>query len=329
MSNLRKRKKKNVRYYSLSEIKEKIKNNPLNLEQKWKLSKLYSDNDLFTEGQRGVKIYCKKHKSEQGVSAKYILNNDYLCKSCRRAKDLLTINQLKDKFKEKGYTLITEDFIYATDYLYYICNKHPDIIQKISYDSFIHGHGCKFCGKEKAVGKIKLSLEEITKRFEKRNYEVIEVFRKDGKTFIKYKCKKHYNKIQIIQLSNFINGCGCAYCRSSKGEEKIRSFLENNNIDYISQKTFHGCKDKSLLRFDFYLPKYNLCIEYQGKQHRKPVNLFGKIPDIKKQLFNFGQQLKRDRIKKEFCDDNNIKLLYIFDLEFDKIEEILKKELNL
>ena len=47
-------------------------------------------------------------------------------------------------------------------------------------------------------------------------------------------------------------------------EDKILEFL---NIKYEEQKTFEGLKYIGKLRFDFYLPDYNLCIEFQGKQH--------------------------------------------------------------
>jgi hypothetical protein len=44
---------------------------------------------------------------------------------------------------------------------------------------------------------------------------------------------------------------------------------------------------------------------------------------------NFGIQQKIDQIKREYCKNNNIKLLEIPYWDFDKIEEILNKELSL
>ena len=40
-----------------------------------------------------------------------------------------------------------------------------------------------------------------------------------------------------------------------------------NNIKYKRQYKFDNCKNKYKLRFDFYLPDYNIAIEYDGKQH--------------------------------------------------------------
>ena len=55
---------------------------------------------------------------------------------------------------------------------------------------------------------------------------------------------------------------------------------------FESQKRFKDCKDKRQLPFDFYLPSYNVCIEYQGEQHYRPIDHFG--AEVK-----FKQQVKR------------------------------------
>jgi len=41
--------------------------------------------------------------------------------------------------------------------------------------------------------------------------------------------------------------------------------LERHNINFETQKQFDNCKYIKNLYFDFYLPNYNLCIEYDGK----------------------------------------------------------------
>ena len=54
---------------------------------------------------------------------------------------------------------------------------------------------------------------------------------------------------------------------NSVGEYKIRQILEENNIEYIHDMKFPTCKFPDTgypARFDFYLPAYNLLIEYDG-----------------------------------------------------------------
>lgn len=47
-----------------------------------------------------------------------------------------------------------------------------------------------------------------------------------------------------------------------------------------------------------------MAIEYQGKQHFEPVEIFGGKD-------NFEKQKKRDVLKKKLSDENGIKLVYI------------------
>ena len=74
--------------------------------------------------------------------------------------------------------------------------------------------------------------------------------------------------------------------------------------------------------FDFYLPKYNILIEYDGKQHF----LYGGFGI---DLLEFMNLKYRDNIKTKYCEDNNIKLIRIPYWEFDNVEKILELELNL
>ena len=100
-------------------------------------------------------------------------------------------------------------------------------------------------------------------------------------------------------------------------EKRIEKFLISNNIDYICEKTFDDCKNVSFLHFDFYLPKLNLIIEFDGPFHTKPI--YGEDV-LKKVKIN-------DQIKNKYCKDNNINLLRISYLNLKNIEEILSEEI--
>lgn len=107
--------------------------------------------------------------------------------------------------------------------------------------------------------------------------------------------------------------------RKSNGELKIMSELCNHNIEYITEKAFIGCTydGKHLLRFDFYLPKYNICIEYDGEHHYKDVELY----NMKTSL---DEVRKRDEVKNQYCIDNGIKLVRIPYYKFKKIPQIIQ-----
>lgn len=68
------------------------------------------------------------------------------------------------------------------------------------------------------------------------------------------------------------------------------------------------------LPFDFYLPEYNICIEYDGEQHNRSVKHFGGDKA-------FYTRIKHDNIKNEYCKNNGISLLRI--PYFKNIEEEL------
>ncbi len=103
--------------------------------------------------------------------------------------------------------------------------------------------------------------------------------------------------------------CGCL---QSLGEFKIKQSLEELKIPFIKEKTFPELvSDNNVpLRFDFYLPQYNLIIEYDGEQH-----FFG--------WQNDSQSLKNnqywDKIKNNYCQNNNILLIRIPYTEKEKI----------
>lgn len=83
-----------------------------------------------------------------------------------------------------------------------------------------------------------------------------------------FKCGKVYKE----RIDHILAGrtCGCIREIESYGEERIENFLNANSILFESPKLFNNLKDKRHLHYDFYLPEYNMLIEYQGVQHYDP-----------------------------------------------------------
>ena len=201
------------------------------------------------------------------------------------------------------------------------CNECEYIFEQ-SPNNHSRGNGCPKCS-----GLYKPTTEEVIERFE----EVHEVGRYDYSDF-KYKNMNNKGYIKCNVCNNkflqypthHLEGKGCPKCNESKGEKEISKILDNLNITYKSQKTFKDCKNVSPLRFDFFIPEYNLLIEYNGIQHYKPVEYWGGEE-------TFKSRLKNDKIKENYCKNNNINLLIIPYTEFNNIEKIIKnkiKELN-
>ena len=125
--------------------------------------------------------------------------------------------------------------------------------------------------------------------------------------------------------NNLLKNRGCPSCASSNGERIIEQFLNKNKIKFIREFTFKNCADERLLRFDFYLPQYNICIEYDGEQHFKPINFGG--CDNNQAIKSFNKTVKHDNIKNNYCKTHNIKLIRIDYKNFKNIEEILYKKI--
>lgn len=142
----------------------------------------------------------------------------------------------------------------------------------------------------------------------------------DKKVWIKCnKCNESY----YMYAKLFSKGCRCSKCINMKGESKIKRWLDINQIEYDTQKKFRGLVGvgNRRLSYDFYIPKLNMLIEFQGEQHDNFIEMFHNEYD------NFEKQKEHDRRKREYAKNNNISLLEIWHYEIDNIESKLEKEL--
>ena len=135
-----------------------------------------------------------------------------------------------------------------------------------------------------------------------------------AKTKIKIICPKH-GIFEQTPNNHLLSGHGCPKCRFSRGENKIRNFLQKNNILFEEQKRFKECKDERLLPFDFYLNNENILIEYQGIQHYKDA--FGVGPE------KFYKYKYHDFLKEEFAKKYGYNLITISYNDYNNIEQIL------
>ena len=138
----------------------------------------------------------------------------------------------------------------------------------------------------------------------------------------KIKCK--HNKCEyeyMVSPNDFLSGHRCPSCNQSKGEIKCQKYFENNNINYIPQKSFDGLVGLGgkLLSYDFYLPEFNLLIEYQGEFHDGKANKY-----VSK---NLKKQQEHDKRKREYATLHNIELLEIWYWDYENTEQILESRL--
>ena len=112
----------------------------------------------------------------------------------------------------------------------------------------------------------------------------------------------------------------CPYCKTSKLETSVENILMENSIEYEQQKVFDWFIDgKSIKRLDFYLPEYNIAIECQGLQHFKPIEWFGGIEA-------FNSLVERDKLKKNLCEEHNVKIVYYSNLDIQYPYKVITQE---
>lgn len=203
-----------------------------------------------------------------------------------------------------------------------ICKEHGEYMMSPSHH--YNGHGCSSCSNNyRKTNEEFINLCNIL-HSDKYLYNLTNY--KSNKKKIIIICKEHGEFSQ--NGGHHLMGHGCPICSSSQGENYIKNFLNENSIEYIREKTFENCKSLKgyKLRFDFYIPRYNMCIEYDGLQHFEPIEYFGGET-------KFIELKTNDEIKNKYCLENNIEILrikYIRPSEKNKniIEKILKQKIK-
>lgn len=279
-----------------------------------------------------VKFICRKHLENgiQSISIKVFQkkktrNTKTLCYHCGKmvAGSKLSVSDkvIINRCKELDIEFVGKERLDSNGALVilFICNKHRYIgIQKRQWDDIKNAkYSCYYCNPlhKKSIDDC---LEELNSISISKNYQITEVIDSS-----RIKCKCNICKTTwIAMLWNLKKGTGCPKCKQSHGEEKVENWLKENNVSYLREYRFSDCKYKRTLPFDFYLPDYNLCIEYQGKQHYKPCTINGMTKQQSE--FNFKLQKTKDRIKKQYCLNNNIAFLEISYKDYNVLERILE-----
>ena len=225
------------------------------------------------------------------------------CPKCNHHLQRNTEQYIKELQQINPQIELVGEFINMNTYASHRCKIH-DYIWDVVPSSIMRGTGCPICGKEKQV-KARTKTPEI---FRKELHAIspdIVCLQEYTKALekINVKCLKCGHKWDTLPI-NLLRGSKCPNCNKSNGENIIYDWLMDNGIEFIPQKRFENCRDKRTLPFDFYLPKYNTCIEYDGEQHDRPIDWFGGIR-------KFEYLKKHDNIKNQYCKDNNINLLRI------------------
>ena len=275
---------------------------------------------IYKNKRTKIKFICPKHGIQEQLPENHI---KYGCGLCGRENGYSSVRLAQDKIIKRFKKIHGNKYDYSlVEYknidikVKIICPIHG-IFEQSPYEH-LKGGNCPYCyGLYKTT---KQFIEEANKVHNNRyDYNLTEY--KKAKIKVKIICPIHGIFEQIP--NNHLSGQGCPDCSNKiyKGEKAVEDYLIENNIKYKRQYKFDNCKNKYKLRFDFYLPDYNIAIEYDGKQHFEDVYFGGKESTLDYVKSN-------DKIKTEYCKNNNIKLIRIPYTELKNINTILEQEIN-
>ena len=237
-----------------------------------------------------------KRKSKEYATGKFWYDDYVLIKNLKKCQycdwtttDVDNKSGAYEKHLQIIHNISIEDHIkqYPSDESYF--KKYEDTSEMGLVE-------CKVCGK-----KLKIINEKH--------------LNKHGLTVREYKIKYgDENMVSTSSLKKLVK-CGSygnlfvKKSKTSKTENNIKQFLEDNNIvvEQSKRKYLNG------LEIDLYLPEHNIGIEYNGNLYH--TELFGK------KTFNYHLNKTKIALK------NNIKLFHIHEDEWDNNEEIIKSKL--
>jgi very-short-patch-repair endonuclease len=271
----------------------------------------------YTNSYGMVDIICNTH-GLFSINANALLQGTG-CKKCYFEGNRLKQQEFIDKCELKHpnkYDYTVTKYKNRRTNIKVKCLKH-DLIFNTNYNSILYyNDACPECQKEEKVGININTKEHFIERArsvhgDNYDYEKSEYLGLKHKVEILCKkCNSYFTQSPSVHISD---RCGCPKCKNSKGELNTSKILEEAGFEYIQQHRFPDCKHINLLKFDFYLPYQNLCIEFDGIQHFEPIKAFGG-----EEKFKLTQ--KRDKIKEQYCKDNGIDLIRI---RYD--EDIIQK----
>lgn len=195
-----------------------------------------------------------------------------------------------------------------------IITGRTDNIQYVYIDVPGYVEHCKIYVGQITHGQLGRVVKKITPDFKHKIGDVVNDllitnnYKTSSYKYYNYICTKD-GHVGNIREDHLERGHGCPLCNNSIGEKNVADYLIQNKIIFSHQYSFDSCRYKRPLPFDFYLPEYNACIEYDGIQHFEPVDFANNGEEWANENFKYTKL--RDDIKNNYCKSNNIPLCRI------------------
>ena len=260
------------------------------------------DKVIYKNLQTPIIITCPIHGDFEQRPANHI----YSKSGCPKCSGKFRYN--KETFAEEctkrhngKYTYDKVEFVNGKTPVIITCPKHGDFLQRP--DMHLQGQGCPKCRLEKLSEIMRKSTEDFIRdakkiHGDKYDYSKVEYLGKDVP--VEIVCSKHGSFWQTPH-HHLSEKAGCPKClmkNQTQLFEKLCFEFKNEEIIFEAGKQIIPWINRQ--RIDIYFPKYNVGIEYDGKQHFQYVSKF------KNENLELIQA--RDKRKEDLCKQNNCKL---------------------
>lgn len=221
----------------------------------------------------------------------------HICSKCHYKREDTKRNEniLSERLASKGHTSISffmkERKGIRHNMVSFICGKCGRTNEKEVANFLRQKYECGFCEGAKENKDTDTFISQLKERHGESFTLISEYY--NAKTNITVRCNS-CGFIRQVKPNSILTSGYCPKCgkKESKGEQQIKKFLDKTKIEFEFQKYFPEWSI-GVHYFDFYIPKYNLVLEFHGRQHYEFISHFHKAEE------NFQYRLLKDKVKKE------------------------------
>jgi len=272
-----------------------------------------------------VEIICSEHGTFFQTPWVH-LNAKYGCPRCAGTgkilldEFLIRANEAHNNFYD--YSLVTQpQLTNQTSKPFIICPEHGVFRQRAS--KHMRGEGCQSCATNRVAEFHRLSTEEFIERAREAHGDLYDYSLVDYQAAIlpvKIICDEHGIFEQTPHAHTGVQPSKCPTCSIRKNHSELRvgeylkkhfSFLGEMQCGAKPPVLKENTRFKGMSQhFDYWFPEHDIAVEYQGKQHYEPIELFGGKAA-------FLMNMERDERKRNICEENDVVLIEIPYYEFD------------